>query len=109
MKDVTALWLVAAPTLSRQPEEEQKGGMVTQKAGGGDWWGCGEQRARSPCARRWRPYGLIPPARGRNRYQQARNLSPLGAWQLQVGSSWKPEASGGRGRVDGGKASAVPR
>lgn len=75
-------------------------------ATGGD---VGEQRARSPCARRWGPYGLIPPARGRNRHQQARNLSPLGAWQLQVGSSWKPEASGGRGRVDGVKASAVPR
>lgn len=46
MKDVTALWLVAAPMLSRQPEEEQKGGMVTQKAGGGDWWGCGRAESQ---------------------------------------------------------------
>lgn len=35
MNDVTALRLLAAPTLSQQAEEEQKGGMVTQKAGEG--------------------------------------------------------------------------
>lgn len=90
MNDVTALRLLAVPTLSRQPEGEQKGGTVTRKAGGGDRWGCGRWRARSPCTWRWKQFSLIPVAQDGNQDQQARTLGRLGAWQLQVGSSRKP-------------------
>lgn len=48
--DVTAVRLRAAPqpTLPRQPEEEQKGGVVTQKAGGSDGRGCGRMDSQEP-------------------------------------------------------------
>lgn len=99
MNDVTALWLPAAPTLPRQPEKEQTGGMGTRKAGEGDW---GRVRASGEAGARAHGDGsgmAHPLAQGGNQDQQARTLSRLGVWQLQVGSSPKP--GGAMGVIEG--------
>lgn len=108
--DVTAVRLRAAPhpTLSRQPEEEQKGDVVTQKVGGRDGRGAGEWTVRSPCTWRRKWCSLVPLARGGNRDQQARTVSCLGAWQLQAGSGWRPRGTLGGGRSSEGQCCATP-